>query len=523
MKRLIILTNLIITLFYSINSTHLSRSDPFASLGIPSLDPRAIFEGDYKPTSNHNNRFGNKLNNRNNRNSVQSNNSNSPIKSVEDIPKYLQSCNLSPQESLKVISKFLISDDFILKKYGVIFDISGFDGISELNETPYPEGTKQRNIQRARSSANIYYVNNYRTNNNGYDAYGAEKLNVVILPGWEEYKVLMIGKSNVNQNIFVRVCLPMNEMLPALTVSMKEQCSDKIAYVDEANKRNEMYLKKISENYLGRNISDNLNTGNNINGNSNNKYNGNINSNLSKQIQIQPQTQNDNLKIQTPPTTNSNINTNTNTEPSFLMKSEVNHNSKNNENINNNVKTQTNQINQTGLPFTNPNNPRSIGINNTQHESLPNDSNISMNMNMSKQIEEARKTIAMSISNNSNINSNLNIDPTSKNLRGSLDNKFTNPKDAVNQLINNSNQINKTSSPSIPTNTPTNTPNFNYQGLQTEVNTIEEKLKNLENRVGQDEKIETETSDEVKSIKSSIDKNFNKLDNVLEKIAQKLK
>jgi len=61
------------------------------------------------------------------------------------------------------------------------------------------------------------------------------------------------------------------------------------------------------------------------------------------------------------------------------------------------------------------------------------------------------------------------------------------------------------------------------QGLEKEVESINAKLQKLETRVDKEEKITKSTQDDVRDIKSNLDRNFNKLDTILEKLASKLK
>lgn len=68
-----------------------------------------------------------------------------------------------------------------------------------------------------------------------------------------------------------------------------------------------------------------------------------------------------------------------------------------------------------------------------------------------------------------------------------------------------------------------NTVKSDYVGLEEKVESINEKLNRLENRVDKDEKITMTTQSDIKDLKSNLDKNFNKLDTILEKLATKLK
>lgn len=123
--------------------TCITCQNPFTLLGIPTLNPSQIFreESEYSNSKQSQNSF--------------TTSKTSSIKSLNDLPAFLQKLNLNEEEGLKVISKYLLSDDFNLKKYGVIFDQTGFDGLMSMEQI-YPVGSKERLIQRARSSAKIY-------------------------------------------------------------------------------------------------------------------------------------------------------------------------------------------------------------------------------------------------------------------------------------------------------------------------------------------------------------------------------
>ena len=128
-----------------------NENDPFNALGIPDLNPKALLmEID------------------------QENNKNKPkketlrLKTIDDLPNFLQKSNLSEDEGIKVLTRFLIQvsqnillkDDLTLKKYGVVYDQTGFDGLPTA-EALAPIGTDERLTQRARSAANIWVLTKY--------------------------------------------------------------------------------------------------------------------------------------------------------------------------------------------------------------------------------------------------------------------------------------------------------------------------------------------------------------------------
>ena len=210
---------LLITLISSQSSLAINKSsNPFAILGIPNLNPSQMFKVDNTP---YNNYSSNQIKGANN---LSSNTKTTHLTSLDDLPKFLQRAKLTQVEGIKLISKFLIADDYMLKKSGAIFDQSGFDGLMPMEEVA-PIGNKDRSIQRARSAAKIYDVNNFK--DNGYEAYGAEKLDMGLIHvpnGWEVYRVLLVGKGGVNDHIFFKVCLPLDEILVPLVVKMNDDC-----------------------------------------------------------------------------------------------------------------------------------------------------------------------------------------------------------------------------------------------------------------------------------------------------------
>ena len=62
---------------------------------------------------------------------------------------------MNEDEGIDILTRFLIQDDLTLKKYGVVYDQTGFDGIAK-DEAIGPIGTEERVVQRARSAANIH-------------------------------------------------------------------------------------------------------------------------------------------------------------------------------------------------------------------------------------------------------------------------------------------------------------------------------------------------------------------------------
>ena len=213
------------TLFlFSYSKLQLNK-DPFDALGIPDINPKQMIEeldSEEKPKQNEQ--------------KVQ-------LKTIDDLPNFLQKSNLNEDEGIEILTRFLIQDDITLKKYGVIYDQTGFDGIP-LDETRAPFGTEERLSQRARSAANIQFKEKYPKLQ--YDAYGAEGQFDEIIPNWRIYKVLMIGSKG--ENTFLKVCLPLDESETALVSDKDEPCAPKAKYVEKEKEKNEDYIKKIKSN-----------------------------------------------------------------------------------------------------------------------------------------------------------------------------------------------------------------------------------------------------------------------------------
>ena len=195
--------------------------DPFNALGIPDLNPKTLLM---------------EIDQENNKNKPK--NEAPQLKTIDDLPNFLQKSNLSEDEGIKVLTRFLIQvkiniiqDDLTLKKYGVVYDQSGFDGLPKA-EPLAPIGTDERLVQRARSAANIWvfiplyfqFKNKYPKLD--YDAYGAENIMDEIVPNWRIFKVLMIGKNG--ESTFVKICLPLDESETALGSDKDDPCGPRV-------------------------------------------------------------------------------------------------------------------------------------------------------------------------------------------------------------------------------------------------------------------------------------------------------
>jgi len=123
-----------------INSKYFNNKvnkDPFDALGIPDINPKTMLEELDKEDK-----------------SKEPEKEKVQLRTIDDLPNFLQKSSLNETEGIEILTRFLIQDDLTLKKYGVVYDQSGFDGIPK-DEAKSPFGTEERLTQRARSAANI--------------------------------------------------------------------------------------------------------------------------------------------------------------------------------------------------------------------------------------------------------------------------------------------------------------------------------------------------------------------------------
>jgi len=135
--------NFLVYLYFIIHALCFESSgsgdnDPFKSLGIPDLNPKVLLE-DFNRA----------------RHKAPKTDEIPKLKSIEDLPKFLKNTKIDEDEAIQVLSRFLLQDDVTLKKYGVVYDQTGFDGI-QSNEKISSIGTEERLVQRARSAAKIW-------------------------------------------------------------------------------------------------------------------------------------------------------------------------------------------------------------------------------------------------------------------------------------------------------------------------------------------------------------------------------
>lgn len=229
-------------------SNNLNSKDPFAFLGIEDIDPKKIL-----------NELDNEVS------SVSPLTTSIPIpkssiktipklKTLDEIPKFLKDKSVTESEAMMILSKFFIHDDVTLKRYGVIYDQTGFDGLSSV-ELISPPGTEERLVQRAKSSANVFFKETL--SRASFDAYGAQEEKTENIPGWKIYKVIMLGQSG--ENTYVKVCLPIDEAVPALCSRSEEECGKRVLYLEKQKIANQQYMEKMSSGFFSH---DNKNVAN---------------------------------------------------------------------------------------------------------------------------------------------------------------------------------------------------------------------------------------------------------------------
>jgi hypothetical protein len=79
------------------------------------------------------------------------------LNSIEDLPDFLKTSKLSDEELMEVLSRFLMQDDINLKKFGAIYDMTGYDGVKDSFKE-LPADQDQRNQIKGRSAATLFVI-----------------------------------------------------------------------------------------------------------------------------------------------------------------------------------------------------------------------------------------------------------------------------------------------------------------------------------------------------------------------------
>ena len=77
------------------------------------------------------------------------------LEKMEDLPVFLEHSNLTEEVGLCIISKFLVSQDYWIRKAGGVFDQTNFDGLYKGEPIAKPRSVEW-NAQRARSAAKLW-------------------------------------------------------------------------------------------------------------------------------------------------------------------------------------------------------------------------------------------------------------------------------------------------------------------------------------------------------------------------------
>lgn len=211
--------------------------DPFTLLGIPSLNPSTLFRQDNsqlrKKVSVKRNKVPNTFDINNNFSFIQNkdiikkepkviveNNNEKPSQIIQMI----ESSGLSPENGIQAVSRFLLTKNPQLYNYGVIFDKTQYSGISENEMISFD--LYERNKQKVMSAANLYFINTL--NNNGYQAVDAKEDFQTKIHGWNIYNVLLKNKFKNNDQAYLTICYPMDNMLVPIAVQSKN-CSKEVS------------------------------------------------------------------------------------------------------------------------------------------------------------------------------------------------------------------------------------------------------------------------------------------------------
>ena len=223
-------------------SSNLQSKDPFVFLGIEQLNSKKILD-------EVNDNFSKT-------NEIDKPNYSIPrLTSLDDLPSFFKLSYLYESDAIPILSKFLIQDDIVLQKNGVVYDQTGFDGINRI-EIIHPKGSDERLKQRARSAANIFIRNMYNDHKVDYDAFGAEEDKNEDINGWKVYNVLLVGSRG--DNMFVKVCLPIDESVPAMcSNNNSKECKPLVRLVEKQKMLNKDYVDKIkATNFFKKDNND---------------------------------------------------------------------------------------------------------------------------------------------------------------------------------------------------------------------------------------------------------------------------
>ena len=153
---------------------------------------------------------------------------------LSDLPHFLQT--QTKQSQMKLLTKFLIEDEEILKDNNGVYDESGRDGLDPLEDN-YPYNSDDKINQRARSAAMLWVKQN--PNYEKYEAYGSSA-NDETVDGWIVNTVLLMNSQGAH--ILKKVCLSKEEGLISFVLKMDEKCKEKIKIAENFNEKGKNYF-----------------------------------------------------------------------------------------------------------------------------------------------------------------------------------------------------------------------------------------------------------------------------------------
>lgn len=77
------------------------------------------------------------------------------LKKMDDLPTFLEHSQFTEREGICILSKFLMSQDILVRKSGGIFDQTNFDGLMNMEPISAPNSLEW-NAQRARSAVKLW-------------------------------------------------------------------------------------------------------------------------------------------------------------------------------------------------------------------------------------------------------------------------------------------------------------------------------------------------------------------------------
>jgi len=162
---------------------------------------------------------------------------------LQDLPRFLET--QTKESQMKLLTKFLIEDEDILKDNNGVFDETGRDGI-DASEDNYPIGSEENNNQKARSAATLWIKQNDKYSK--YEAYGSS-VNDEKIDGWIVETVLLMN--SIGDHILKKVCLSKDEGLISFVLNMEEKCQEKIKFAEEFNEKGKSYFPERRKGFGG--------------------------------------------------------------------------------------------------------------------------------------------------------------------------------------------------------------------------------------------------------------------------------